>query len=183
MSVAREVCPGFVVDNGNKETIRDLFNYFYRINGRLDLSKGVLLAGEVGTGKTTLMKIFSEVMKRRMQGFKVYNCTDVCQMYAKSGELDLFLENRNGYLQEPVDMCFDELGREPKATKHFGSELNVMQHILHVRYGLFQTQGIKTYVTSNCDAGEIELFYDSFIRDRFREMMNLVTLNGESRRV
>lgn len=183
LEVAREVCPGFVIDNSNLQQLLALFDYFYGIKGVLDLSKGILLSGSIGTGKTTLMKIFSEVMKRRMQGFKVYNCTDVCQVYAKTGELDLFLENRNGYLANPVPLCLDEIGREPKATKHFGSELNVIQHVLHVRYGLFQSQGVKTFATTNCDPNELELFYGAYIRDRIREMMNVVVFEGESRRV
>lgn len=183
LRVAREICPDFVIDKDNLHPLLVLFDYFLGIKGQLDLNKGLLLSGSIGTGKTTLMKIFSEVMRRRQMGFKVYNCTSVCQTYASSGDLDLFLENRNGYIASPVPICFDEIGREPKTAKYFGSELNVMQHILHMRYGLFQSHGVKTFATTNCDPNEIELFYGAYIRDRIREMMNIVVFEGESRRI
>lgn len=88
----------------------------------------------------------------------------------------------DGYCKGPVPMCFDELGREPNPAKYYGTELNVMQHILHIRYSLWQQGGLKTFVTTNFNAKEIGDLYGDFIRDRRREMFNILVMNGESRR-
>ena len=79
-------------------------------------------------------------------------------------------------------MCFDELGRETIPANYYGQKLNVMQHILHIRYSLWQSTGVKTFITTNDDPSAIESKYGDFIRDRNREMFNIVLLQGKSRR-
>lgn len=94
--------------------------------------------------------------------------------------------NQNGYSRRAVNMAFDELGRETIPANHFGQKLNVMQHILHIRYNLWRAEGVQTYITTNCDADEIHNLYDNqndrFISDRIREMYNIIHLGGDSRR-
>lgn len=174
----------FKVDQRNKKVISDLFNYFMGVPGNLDLQKGIWLEGEVGTGKSTIMSAFSQFKRTLRDGFKVYICSQVTTEYIQTGsiELDKYLNNKNGYLGVPVDICFDELGREPIPAKHFGTELNVFQHILHVRYSLWQQTRLKTYITTNLKPHEVEKYYDKYIRDRRKEMFNIIALTGESRR-
>lgn len=79
-------------------------------------------------------------------------------------------------------MGFDELGREPIPGVYYGQKLNVMQHIIHVRYSLWQLAKLRTFVTTNMDAEEVENLYGDYIRDRRKEMFNIIPLTGESRR-
>ena len=79
-------------------------------------------------------------------------------------------------------MCFDELGREPIPSKYFGTELNVFQHVLHIRYALWQQTHLKTYVTTNLMPDEVQNIYGDYIRDRRKEMFNLIAVTGDSRR-
>lgn len=183
VSLACERIDGFVVDDRNRGLIGNLFDYFWGIDGVLDRRKGLWLMGGVGTGKTSLMRLFSEFMRERGEGFRLHICSQIVGEYSSTGNLDLFTYNREGYLGHAVPMCFDDLGREPDAGNYFGQRLNVMQHILHVRYSLWQLEGLRTFVTTNCDAGGVESIYGSFIRDRVREMCNVVVLDGKSRRV
>lgn len=178
----QQVEKGFAIDANNRKVVGDLFSYFCDIESSLDPRKGLWLMGDVGTGKTTLMRLFAEFARERSQGFKIHTCSDVASRYALTGNLDLYTLNREGYLGHPVAMCFDDLGREPLEACYFGQRLNVMQHILHVRYSLWQTSGLKTFVTTNCDVNDVEALYGRYIRDRVREMFNIVIVGGQSRR-
>lgn len=182
LKVAESVIPGFSIDGCNKQLVTDLFNYFNGIEGRYNLDKGLWLYGDIGTGKSSLMHVFSEYLKLDYNGFKVHICDSISNDYSRAGDLDLYTYNQHGYIGRPVWMCFDELGRETVPANHFGTKLNVMQHILHIRYSLWQSARLKTFVTTNCDPLQVEALYGDFIRDRIREMFNVILLEGTSRR-
>lgn len=182
LKVARLVCPAFVIDNENEEVIEDLTNYFFKQAGRLNLKKGIWLEGSLGTGKTTLLRIFSILSLHLRRGFVVHFCPDIAVKYSEGESLEPYTYARNCYPAYPVNMAFDDLGREIIPACRYGSEMNVMQYILQTRYLLWQKQGIQTYLTTNCDAESVEVMYGRFIRDRRKEMFNIVVLDGESRR-
>lgn len=182
MGVASKCIGGrFEVNERNRNTVNDLFLYFLGQTGNLDPIKGLWIEGPVGTGKSTLMYVFCKFMQYLNEGFRVYICSQITTEYSLHGELDTYLDNRFGRYG-PMPMCFDELGREPISSKHFGSELNVMQHILHIRYSYWQSIGLKTYITTNLFAEDIENMYGDYIRDRRKEMFNIIVLDGTSRR-
>lgn len=184
--IVKEQIPDFIYDQNNTHIIKNLFLYFTGQKGEYDLRKGILLMGGNGTGKTSLLYIFSELGKRRFSGFKVFDCAKITNEYAMKGELDAYTYNQLGYNRCAVNMGFDELGRESIPANHFGQKLNVMQHILHIRYNLWRTEGVQTYITTNCDVDEIHKLYDNpndrFISDRIKEMYNQIHLGGDSRR-
>lgn len=183
MRTAAECTNGaFRVDENNRRLVASLFNYFLELPGELDPGKGLWLEGPIGTGKSTLMRVFSAFKRRLGDGFKVYVCSQVTTEYALTGDLDRYLLNESGWLKEPVMMCFDELGREPVPVKHFGTDLNVFQHVLHIRYSLWQESGLKTLVTTNLTSSKVEELYGDYIRDRRKEMFNIVAVTGDSRR-
>lgn len=181
--VAQRATKGaFLIDDRNKDLVNDLFLYFHLQKGRLDTRKGLWLEGPVGTGKSTLMHVFSQYFKSLQMGFRVCICSQVTTDYSLTGDLSRYLDNSGWSSSGPVPMCFDELGREPLPAKYYGTELNVMQHILHIRYSYWQTTGLKTFVTTNSDGPEIERLYGDFIRDRRKEMFNIIPVTGDSRR-
>lgn len=197
MHMAKHLMPEFEVDDRNREIINDLFFYFHKLEGgRLNPEKGLWLEGDVGTGKSTLMNIFSNHLRRYWNGagFKIYNCSTIANEYShrpkmKDGDdasldtLDRYTYNRYGYKAHTrVAMCFDELGREPIPAVHFGQKLNVMEHILHIRYTFWQSDRLLTYVTTNLDADKVEELYQDYIRDRRAEMFNIIAMTGKSRR-
>ena len=183
MKTAQEKTGGrFVVDERNRPIVSDLFNYFMGIDGNLDLTKGLWLEGPVGTGKSTLMRVFSAFTRKMQKGFKVFACSEITTCYSIDGNLDMFLKNEHGVLGVPVEICFDELGREPVPAGYYGNKMNVMQHILHIRYSLWQTGWLRTFVTTNMDADNIGTIYGDYIRDRRKEMFNIIPVTGESRR-
>lgn len=183
MQIADEKTGGrFKVDDTNREIVSNLFYYFLNLPGRYDLNKGLWLEGPIGTGKSTLLNVFSAFMIHLEIGFKVYICSHVTSAYSLDGNLDMFLENKHGINGQPVDVGFDELGREPNPASHYGTKLNVFEHILHIRYSLWQQRGIRTFITTNLDAGKVGDLYGDYIRDRRKEMFNIIPVTGESRR-
>ena len=183
MYIAKQTTKGsFQIDDRNKDLVNDLFLYFHFQKGRLDLGKGLWLEGPVGTGKSTLMQVFSQYLKSLQMGFRVYICSQVTTDYSLTGDLSRYLDNAGWSSSGPVPMCFDELGREPLPAKYYGTELNVMQHILHIRYSYWQIAGLRTFVTTNANGNDIERLYGDFIRDRRKEMFNIIPVTGDSRR-
>ena len=77
------------------------------------------------------------------------------------------------YQSESKTICFDDLGIENN-LKYYGNECNVMAEILLSRYDIFTTRKIKTHITKNLSASEIENVYGNRVRSRLREMINLI---------
>jgi DNA replication protein DnaC len=75
---------------------------------------------------------------------------------------------------------FDDLGLEEVNVKMFGNSANVMSEILIDRYDSFKTKGVLTYASSNLTPSQFEDVYGARMRDRMKEMFNLITVKGES---
>ena len=167
-----------MIDERNKGLLNELFLYVNGESKTLDSSKGILLWGDVGTGKTTLIKIIGEALRIKKEGFKTLNCALLSTQYSAKGicELDESCYNNNN----PRNRAFDELGREPNPAKHFGNDLDVMQYIFQCRYEI--RHKVKTYATTNMNPKELAPIYGTFITDRFKEMFNIIEVGGESRR-
>ena len=174
-----QVCKNFEVGENNKDILNELFFYAHNV-GKLDPNKGIWLYGEVGTGKSTLIKILAEYQRTMWRGFKCVNCASLAAMFSSHG-IDALNEStwNEGYMgSNPVERAFDELGRETIPAKYYGNELNVMQHIIQIRYDL----KVKTHVTTNIEPESITKLYGEHIFDRAAEMFNFIEIKGESRR-
>ncbi|WP_282123348.1 ATPase [Algibacter mikhailovii] len=138
----------------------------------LDPSKGILLSGPVGCGKTTLMRLLKHI-KPHISNYAVVPCRDIVFEFNKKGyEVIEKYGNSNMY-------CFDDLGVEAKG-KHFGADCNVLGEILLSRYELFVKARKLTYVTTNLNAKEIEERYGARVRSRMRQLFNLVAFEKET---
>lgn len=182
----------FQVTDWNKETIFSLCLYFAgdaRFEDRGDnfkLGKGILLAGSQGTGKSHLMAFFSKnphasylhvtckaVAERYRTGWQ-RDEQDTLQWYSSSPKADA----GHIYGQTELGYCYGDLGTEGE-KKNFGNTMNVMEHIIFQRYEN-KLPFNHTHITTNLDADEIESMYGIRVRDRLREMCNLLTLKGPS---
>ena len=140
----------------------------------IDLTKGILLAGPVGSGKTTIMTLMKNVAAQDKRFF-VKPCREVSFEFIKDGyqTIDKYSTTKN-YNNLSRNICFDDLGTE-KNLKYFGNECNVMAEILLSRYDLFIKRRTLTHLTTNLMADEIEAAYGNRLRSRLRSMLNLIT--------
>jgi hypothetical protein len=146
----------------------------------INLSKGILLSGPVGCGKTTLMSLLNNfihqpnrhVMKssREVSFEFIQDGYEVIHKYSRNSF------NRKGENTWPRIYCFDDLGTE-NSLKYYGNECNVMAEILLSRYDLFVQKKMLTHITTNLSASEIEDMYGNRVRSRMREMFNLVSFD------
>lgn len=176
--VVYDVCPNFIVTENNKQKLNMLYDYAHG-DGDLDPNKGIWIYGEIfGSGKSTLIKILGEYQRLFGKGFKTVNCASISAEFSTYGIESLNESTLNEGFRgiSPVERAFDELGRENIPAKYYGNELNIMQHILQIRYDL----KVKTHVTTNIKISDIEKKYGSHIYDRCIEMFNFIELKGES---
>lgn len=188
---AREQCPEWQVRPDQREVINDIFLWCMRLEGKYDPKKGLWLYGNIGTGKSTMLKIirsfcrgvrtyYSESYKLDMPySFRITNAIDVCSSFSKGGYagIDEFI---NGQCQ-----AFDEVGSESIPTGYYGTAENVFQYILQRRYDLRNDIDLITHVSTNIsprdpNTGQNQIIerYGERIWDRCREMFNFVGFMG-----
>lgn len=142
----------------------------------IDLTKGILLSGPVGCGKTTLMTLMKYVAPKENK-FYLKTCRDISFEFIKEGYEIIHRYSRGSYSQsEYKNYCFDDLGVESN-LKYYGNECNVMAEIILSRYDLFISKKVKTHITTNLSASEIETMYGNRVRSRFRAMLNLIAFD------
>lgn len=142
----------------------------------LDLSKGILLSGPVGSGKTTLMTIMKYITQKENK-FYMRTCRDVSFEFIKEGYEIIHKYSRGSYSQTDCkNYCFDDLGVESN-LKYYGNECNVMAEIILSRYDLFTSKKVITHITTNLSASEIETMYGNRVRSRLRAMLNLIAFD------
>ena len=166
----------FRIYDEDREVLLKLCYYFIRDKENcasygIDVEKGILLSGPVGSGKTTLMKLLRHLvpLQRPYEMIPSRNVT--------------FSFNHLGYRTiedygNTKFFCFDDLGVEPPG-RFYGKDLNVMGEVLLSRYELFlQTnKKLKTHATTNLSADELEERYGHRVRSRMRELFNLIAFD------
>jgi len=141
------------------------------------LEKGILLTGPIGCGKTTLMTLMKHLAPPHNK-FSVKPCRDISFEFIHDGYQIIHKYSIGKlYQSEPRTYCFDDLGTENN-LKYFGNECNVMAEILLSRYDLFISKKLKTHITTNLSATEIEKQYGNRVRSRLRELCNLIAFEN-----
>ena len=146
----------------------------------LDLSKGILLSGPVGCGKTTLMTLMRHVAQPNYK-FIMKTCRDISFEFIKDGYQTIHkYSNGNNSYSEYRNYCFDDLGVETN-LKYYGNECNVMAENILSRYEIFISKQVITHITSNLSASEIETTYGNRVRSRLRNMLNLIAFDKDTK--
>ena len=178
----------FVVDEENKEVINQLLYYFNRdTEFKGEHSKGIILCGNVGSGKTHLFKVFQLLA---LKPIAMTTCRNVERRFHEKGYPVLkdfaFKPVSNGTDKFVPAYCFDDLGAEAN-VKAFGNEVNVMAELIQDRYELWKSSGVVTHFTTNLTKSEISFRYGDRCLSRLQEMCTFVVLgtgeNSKDRRL
>jgi len=196
--IGKTIVSNFEFSETDKEIYTLLIKYFFQdptfenIDGYC-LNKGFFIHGNVGVGKSLMIKIFrifnSKYLKN--QGFAYYLTTDVVQKYQALGEIEYskhgsqcFKKDLFGAIdyKKPIMTWYDDLGVENNTVSHFGNTLNLFSDILLKRYDMFISYGMRTIICTNLDGDDIQNIYGMRVRSRLKEMMNLIYYPGYDRR-
>lgn len=160
-----------------------LLVYFFRDRAnanslKISLSKGILLTGPVGVGKTSLMSLLNYFLSPQAK-YILRPCREIAFEFLKDGFETINKYGNGSFVQKegsllPRSYCFDDLGVE-QTMVFFGNETNVIGEILLSRYDKFISHGMLTHGTTNLTAPELEARYGHRVRSRLREMFNLVS--------
>lgn len=139
---------------------------------------GLLLYGNVGSGKTTIMDAISNlfstkgIMHRGVNiGFKRLESVELYQMYKfKYAEFD--------EIKKCPLLAIDDFGIEPVYINVFGTDISPISELLYHRY----QNRLTTIITTNLAVDEIRKRYGDRIADRFNEMMQVIVFKGPSYR-
>lgn len=173
----------FVIDKSNEYAISQIYKYLRRDNSfNGSLSKGILLNGRYGSGKTVLMNAVRETYNVCVDH---WGNTDILKMrIVKSSQIvnsfrkednDIEISNYSSGI-----LIIDELGREQKEVNIYGTILQPMAQVIQDRYD----RGKQTFAICNFKLETLgsDEYYGKMIGDRIRQMFNELELSGESRR-
>lgn len=178
----------FIIDETNERIVIALSLYFANDprakSYDIDLSKGLLLLGGVGVGKTLIMKAFA---LNQNASFRVVRSRDISYDFADHGfgivkqYSDITTIPQNIHGQKQLGLCIDDLGTDEE-RKHYGDRANALAEIVLNRYDIGMHN--LTHITTNLNANMIEQVYGLRVRSRMREMFNKVNfgLNAPDRR-
>jgi len=175
----------FEIDSDNEKVVLNLCHYFSgdkRFKG--DLNKGLLLAGGVGVGKSSLMQFFS---RNQVYSYRMVSCRAVENDFDKNGyeAIEVYSNNLpiavngNPFGHQIVGYCFDDIGTESDG-KHFGKNKNMMTEIILNRYDR-KLPHYSTHLTTNMTASAMLEAYGKRATDRLREMMNIIEFSPEAK--
>lgn len=160
----------FQVDDDNREFINDMFyylNYDSKYSG--DCDRGILLIGQIGCGKTFLMKTMFKIIELACNKL-------VVQIHAKS--LLYEIESKGIEFFRKRALYIDDLGKEEKEGKIYGNIHHPVEDIISYR----EMYNSITFASGNYQMKTYQEFYTKHIIDRMGKMFNIHTLKGGSRR-
>lgn len=185
-----KVEPRFDISKADKTLLNSIFAWVWRNDAmnrlELDYDKGLLLYGNLGLGKSMTLLALRQYMngvKARHESKRddyrlcawMKSASELANIYAAEGQPALIQ-----YASADVNLVIDEFGREPCPAKYFGTEMNVLQFLLQLRYDHRRTS--VTHITTNLQLEDIADVYGAYVADRCKEMFNFIEFKGDSLR-
>ena len=186
-----KVEPRFDPKLADRNILNSLFAWVWKLDEynklKLDYNKGFCFYGDLGLGKSMTLQALRQYRnglvsrnesKRedfRMKGTWLKAASELANIFAVDGQPALIK-----YTTDEINLIIDELGREPRPAKYFGTELNVIQFVLQLRYD--HRRDSVTHITTNLKLEDIAQKYGAYIADRCLEMFNFIEFKGASLR-
>lgn len=186
-----KVEPRFDPKLADRNILNSLFAWVWKLDDynmlKLDYNKGFCFYGDIGLGKSMTLQALRQYRnglvsrhesKRedfRMKGTWLKAASELANIFSVDGQPALIK-----YTTDEINLIIDELGREPRPAKYFGTELNVIQFVLQLRYD--HRRNSFTHITTNLKLEDIAQKYGAYIADRCLEMFNFIEFKGASLR-
>lgn len=167
----------FDYNDDNKIAVQALCFYLSR-NPRFetelgfDFSKGIMLRGKYGTGKTHMVKCLSD------NGVRPIRLSSMIRIKDKVQE--------EGYYYLGVDNYYitylDDVGSEDLPLMHFGTKINWFKDFIEKVY--YDNKNFSNLIFStNLNLKELQEKYGERVTDRIAEMFNIIDVKGTSKRI
>jgi hypothetical protein len=195
LNIARGIHPSFKITEENRRII-NLFFYYFTGNKKFpdlmqkitkskgSLSKGLMLVGGIGSGKSLLFDIFKTYSREclKINSFQTITALDIIDEVSVLGIncLEKFSHNKSNGKPRPITFYIDDIASKNENINHFGTNLHVIEHLLNYRYNTFLRYGTLTHISTNIYPKQMKNIYDARTNDRMKEMFNIIELDGES---
>lgn len=195
MQVGEKLFPGFSIADEDRRRIYEKIFYLFADSDKvagfgLRKEKGIFLVGDIGVGKTVLMKTMQVLFRETERKFRWVNClafkdmleegmtaAEIKTMYGRSFKCDLYI---------------DDLGLGKSDYNKYGNVTNIISEIIFERDELYVSENFRTHLSSNIpttvsssvlpEVKSIERMYGDRILDRIKQMCNLIQWTGKSLR-
>lgn len=186
-----EISGEYEYNEHNSPVFQLLFNFLRGIPCKIDNAKMVALNGVAGNGKSTIMSVFNKFLNIAYpiapnNNFVISSTEEIVRYDQKELQDSRLLfnvtVNEHGVKKRaPRNILINEFGRLYEGS-NFGTQyLDVMRMFVKVRYDIYQEYGCKTHITTNYRLEQLDdIFSDSILSDRFREMFHFIELKGKS---
>lgn len=198
-SIQMSQVPNYTLDKAKEEIIKNaveqIIARYFDTESILSPNKGLLLFGDVGCGKSTLIRSLAkfDLLLRLITRNDMYtfdkidegnyysSCKREALHYQSTGSDDF----KHNLLY--ANMTFDELGREPLMCYRYKNEIKFMEAIICDRYDVFikrksTNNQLVTNFTTNLLQSKIFEVYGEHVNDRLVEMCEIIEFNGISKR-
>lgn len=189
LEVGRELVPDFVIDEKNREAYNLLYYYlashsnFENTEAGHALGRGLLLMGQIGTGKTDLMRILQRCFNRLQDSrrFAYVSMIELARQYAIQGPevIDRYAK-KNLYVDE-FGLIDAANNRKFESVSYYGNRVDVGELLVLNRYDEYKN-GILTHFSTNLSGELLEKLYDPRTFSRLFEMCNFIPVTGSDRR-
>lgn len=156
-----------------------------------DLRKGILLAGRIGCGKTSLMRLFQ---RNQRQVYMIQSAKEIARKWRQADaekNIEGYMESLTSPYLLPLDdsqnfyhrhagLCIDDVGTED-IQNSYGNRASVIADVIEGRY-YNRCMGPLFHMTTNLTMPDVKEYYGSRVGSRLREMMNVIQYKGEDRR-
>lgn len=169
----------FAFTDAQAAIVRRLIQYF--INDPecgLDLTKGVYLYGEPGSGKTEIMQILARFTTEHELA-KAFHFSNMAEIYAGA------IADRNSDPITPniqFDRCFDDIAMKAGEVNLWGNNIDINEAIIYQRYLRNRRFGQLTHFVSNLETIKVKEILTVRILDRMKDLCQSINYPGASNR-
>lgn len=184
--------PNYLIDDFNEGEIETLNLWanrdpeFEKKYPKYSLYKAWILTGNVGTGKTDLIKMFQNYLGRYLKSnykFSLYVAWKLAAEFTEKG-YSVITEHEKGNRYYDELCLIDNRNAYPvrETVTHYGNKLLIGEEIIMSRYNSLKDYGYLTHFSTNATTKQLLDIYGERAYSRLTEMCNFMLLTGPDRR-